>query len=182
MGRIELIIGCMYSGKTTDFMRRVMMYKTLNRKMIIITHSSDTRYTDAGYIANHNYEKMKAKHTTKLFDLSNNNEYVEASVVFIEEAQFFPDLFEFVLNAANNDDKTVIISGLDGDFQLAPFEQVVKLIPHAESVTKLTALCKRCGDGTPACFSKRLVKCTERELVGSEGVYTAVCRKHYYND
>ena len=172
----------MYSGKTTDFMRRIMMYKTLNKKMIVITHSSDTRYADAGYIVNHNYKKMEATHTTKLFNLSNSEEYLDASVVFIEEAQFFPDLFDFVLTAANVHDKTVIIGGLDGDFKLEPFEQVVKLIPHAESVTKLTALCKKCGDGTAACFSKRMVESTERELVGSDGVYTAVCRKHYYSD
>ena len=77
--------------------------------------------------------------------------------------------------------KNVIISGLDGDFQLNPFEQIIKLISNSEKVTKLTALCKQCGDGTEACFSKRIIKNEERELVGSNGIYEAVCRKHYYS-
>lgn len=181
MGRIELIIGCMYSGKTTEFMRQIMMYKTLNKKIIIITHSSDNRYSDSGNISTHNREMMDAIAMTKLFDIVETPAYKEAHVVFIEEAQFFPDLFEFTTMVANKDQKIVVVCGLDGDFQLNPFEQVVRLITHAESVKKLNALCKRCGDGTPACFSKRIVTSQERELVGSDGVYEALCRKHYYS-
>jgi thymidine kinase len=62
-----------------------------------------------------------------------------------------------------------------------PFGDVLRLIPHAEKVTKLSALCKKCGNGTEACFSKRIVNSEERELVGSDGIYEAVCRYHYYN-
>jgi thymidine kinase len=108
-------------------------------------------------------------------------QFREAEVVFVEEGQFFSDLFEYTTEWANTLNKNVIISGLDGDFQLNSFEQIVRLIPHAEKVTKLTALCKQCGDGTEACFSKRIVKSDARELVGSEGVYEAVCRRHYYS-
>ena len=181
MGRIELIIGCMYSGKTTEFMRQIMMYKTLSKKIIILTHSNDNRYSQSGNISTHNREMMDAVATTSLMNSVNTPAYKEAQVVFIEEAQFFSDLFDFTIMAANQDNKTVVVCGLDGDFQLNPFEQVVRLITHAESVKKLNALCKRCGDGTPACFSKRIVTSQERELVGSDGVYEALCRKHYYS-
>lgn len=170
----------MYSGKTTELMRQIMRYKTLNKKIMIITHSMDTRYSDAGNIATHNKETMTAIPMTSLHLATDLDSYKEADVVFIEEAQFFPDLFEFVTRGANLDNKIVIVSGLDGDFKLEPFQQVVRLIPHAEKVQKFNALCKKCGDGTEACFSKRIVDSSERELVGSDGVYEAVCRQHYY--
>jgi thymidine kinase len=124
---------------------------------------------------------MDAVAVTSLMDVIAKTEYIEAQVVFIEEAQFFPDLFNFTIMAANQDNKIVVVCGLDGDFQLKAFEQVVRLITHSESVKKLNALCKKCGDGTPACFSKRIVTSQERELVGSDGVYEALCRKHYYS-
>ena len=183
MGRIELIIGCMYSGKTTEIMRQIKRYNTLNKNIIVITHASDNRYCDSGNISTHNHENMRAIPLINLKDIYNeyNNQYNEAEVVFVEEGQFFPDLYEFVIECANLHDKNIIISGLDGDFQLKPFEQIIKLIPNSEKVTKLTALCKQCGDGTEACFSKRIVKDETRELVGSDGIYEAVCRKHYYS-
>jgi len=181
MGRIELIVGCMYSGKTTEFMRLIMMYKTLDKKLIILTHSADNRYSNSGVISTHNRESMDATGLTHLMPILDKDEYKSAEIVFIEEAQFFPDLMEFTLLSANAHNKTVIVCGLDGDYQLKPFQQVVGLLTHAERFTKLNAFCKKCGDGTPACFSKRMVSSEERELVGSEGVYEAVCRKHYYS-
>jgi thymidine kinase len=181
MGRLELIIGCMYSGKTTELMRRVQMYQVLKKKIVAYTHSSDSRYSESGNIATHNRNIMSAIPLSKLAGSETKDEYKEAEIVFIEEGQFFPDLVEFVLSAVNRDNKIVVVSGLDGDFQLNPFENIVRLIPHSEGITKLNALCKMCGDGTPACFSKRLVDSKERELVGSDGIYEAVCRYHYYN-
>lgn len=180
VGRIELIIGCMYSGKTSEMMRRIQMYKTLNIPIAIYTHSSDTRYAESGNICTHNRMCIAAYPVTNLMNIRNLEEYKKAKVVFIEEAQFFADLFHTVLECVDIDKKIVIVSGLDGDFQMKPFEQMVKLIPCAETVTKLNALCKICGDGTPASFSKRIVFSQERELVGSDGVYEAVCRKHYF--
>jgi thymidine kinase len=185
MGRIELIIGCMYSGKTTEIIRQIKRYKTLNKNIIVISHISDNRYYNSGNISTHNREKMLAIPLVNLKDLykydKDNEEFNKAEIVFIEEGQFFPDLYEFSIECANLYDKNVIISGLDGDFELKPFEQIIKLIPNSEKVTKLTALCKQCGDGTEACFSKRIVENKERELVGSDGIYEAVCRKHYYS-
>jgi thymidine kinase len=187
MGRIELIIGCMYSGKTTEIIRQIKRYKSLNKNIIIITHTSDNRYYNSGNISTHNRENMKAIPLSKLKDIYTEdykeefNIFNEADIVFVEEGQFFPDLYEFAIECANLYDKNIIISGLDGDFQLNPFEQIIKLIPNSEKLTKLTALCKQCGDGTEACFSKRIIKDDKRELIGSDGIYEAVCRKHYYS-
>jgi thymidine kinase len=180
-GSIELIIGCMYSGKTTEFIRRIRAYETLRLNMFIVTHTSDQRYAGEGHVATHNRHIVPAHHaTTQLMACVDLPQYKEAAVVFVEEAQFQPDLFDFCVLAANTHKKKVIVCGLDGDFQLNPFEQVVRLIPHAEKVSKMYALCKMCGDGTPASFSKRTIASEERTLVGSEGVYEAVCRHHYY--
>jgi thymidine kinase len=179
-GRIELIIGCMYSGKTSEMIRRIQMYKTLNIPIAIYTHCSDTRYAESGNICTHNRNTIEGCPVTNLESIRNLEDYKEAKVVFIEEAQFFADLFDTVCKCANTDNKIVIISGLDGDFQLKPFEQIMRLIPCAETVVKLNALCKKCGDGTVASFSKRIVNSQERELVGSDGIYEAVCRKHYF--
>ena len=189
MGRIELIIGCMYSGKTTEIIRQIKRYKSLNKNIIIITHKSDNRYYESGNISTHNRENMKAIPLSNLKDIYKEdykdefnifNIFNKADVVVVEEGQFFQDLYEFAIECANLHDKNIIISGLDGDFQLNPFEQIIKLIPNSEKVTKLTALCKQCGDGTEACFSKRIVNDNTRELIGSDGIYEAVCRKHYY--
>ena len=181
-GRIELIIGCMYSGKTTEILRRIQMYMTLNKPVAIFTHSKDNRYAESGNIVTHNQASISAIPLTSLKNIRNLEIYKNAEVIFIEEGQFFEDLFETVTISANEDNKSVIVSGLDGDFMLNPFEQIVRLIPHAESVKKFNALCKKCGDGTPASFSKRIVSSQERELVGSDGIYEAVCRKHYAED
>jgi thymidine kinase len=181
-GKIELIIGCMYSGKTSEMIRRIQMYKTLNIPISIYTHTSDTRYTDSSAaICTHNRNQIEAIPVSTLSNIRNLEEYKKAKVVFIEEAQFFADLFETVVDCANTDNKIVIISGLDGDYQMKPFEQIMRLIPCAESVVKLNALCKKCGDGTIASFSKRIVNSQERELVGSDGVYEAVCRRHFFD-
>jgi len=178
-GRIELIIGCMYSGKTSEIIRRIQMYETLNIPIAIYTHASDTRYAEAGNICTHNRNCISAVPVSQLETICNLETYKKARVIFIEEAQFFADLYDTVMHCVNTDGKIVIISGLDGDFQMKPFEQIVRLIPCAETVTKLNAFCKKCGDGTLASFSKRIVNSQERELVGSDGVYEAVCRKHY---
>jgi thymidine kinase len=178
-GRIEVIIGCMYSGKTTEIMRKINMYKTLGKQMVIYTHAIDTRYAQSGQISTHDKTIIQAISKTRLSDIFETATYQTAEIVFIEEAQFFDDLFDTVIRAVNEDKKVVIVSGLDGDYQLQPFDQIVRLIPHAEQVIKLNALCRKCGDGTLASFSKRMVSSVERELVGSIGVYEAVCRKHF---
>ena len=177
-GRLEIIMGCMYSGKTTELMRRANRYRVIGKRVLVATHQIDTRYTQTG-VSTHNREEMPATRLATLFDLETDPEFKASEILFIEEAQFFPDLYAFVVKAVEVYKKTVVISALDGDFQRRPFEQVINLVPYAEHVVKLTALCKRCGDGTHAVFSKRLVANSERELVGSEGVYEAVCRKHY---
>ena len=109
------------------------------------------------------------------------NEIVDNThVIIIEELQFFQDAYDTVINWCDIKHKTIIAAGLDGDFLKNPFGDVLRLIPHAEKITKLSALCKKCGNGTLAHFTKRITNDCQTTLVGSDDVYEAVCRKHFF--
>nr|XP_043610351.1 thymidine kinase b-like isoform X2 [Erigeron canadensis] len=102
--------------------------------------------------------------------------YHKLEVIGIDEAQFFDDLHDFCIKAADHDGKTVIVAGLDGDYLRRSFG-VLDIIPIAESITKLKARCELCGK--PASFTLRKTEETERELVAGADVYMPVCRTHY---
>ena len=179
MGSITLIIGCMFSGKSTEIMRLIKRYKVLKKKILIINHESDQRYaTDS--ISTHDKIQIQCEMMEKLLPAMESKEYIDSDVVVIEEAQFFTDLFDFATLSADKFNKTVIIAGLSGDFNRNPFGDIQRLIPHAENITKLSALCVMCGDGSPAHFSKRIDTSNRSQtLIGSTTEYIAVCRKHY---
>ena len=101
-------------------------------------------------------------------------------VVAVDEAQFFPDLAAFVVAAADTHAQTVLVAGLDGDFRRSRFGQVLDLVPHAESVTRLTARCGACGRAAP--FSMRLAAPPAGESVvdgGGADKYAPACRACY---
>lgn len=178
MGYLELIIGPMYAGKSTELIRIINRYKCLNKNIITINHCLNNRYGSDG-ITTHNKEKIEdCISANKLKDI--DDDLIDrCNVIIIEELQFFSDAYNIIIDWCDNKDKIVIAAGLDGDFMRLPFGDVLKLIPHAEKITKLNALCKRCGDGTCASFTKRITKDSVTTLVGSDEIYEAVCRKHY---
>jgi thymidine kinase len=178
VGSLEMIIGCMFSGKSSALIHRIRQNQLLGRRMLLVTHASDTRYKEDA-IYSHDRIHVDATSLTDLMMLLPTDIYRDAEVVFIEEAQFFPDLILFVKQAVDIDNKRVVLSGLDGDYDRKPFQQIVDLIPFAESVEKRSALCLKCNDGTPACFSKRKVWSGDRCLVGAGDLYVPVCRLHY---
>ena len=184
-GRIELIIGCMYSGKTTELLRLIKRYSSIKKKMLIINYEGDNRYGDKNdnTIYTHDKNGIEANHISNLDDIKNKLSlrriYQEADIIFINEGQFFDKLFEFTVNAADNDNKTIIICGLDGDYKREPFGDILKLIPQAEKITRLEALCKVCNNGTSAIFTRRIIESSEQKLIGGEESYIPVCRKHY---
>jgi thymidine kinase len=101
-----------------------------------------------------------------------------ANVIGIDEAQFFDDLPDFLLKIEQFQ-KIVIIAGLDGDFKRQTFGKILNCIPFADNVTKLTAMCSICKDGTPAIFSKKIENNDNIVDIGANDKYVAVCRKHY---
>ena len=179
MGSITLIIGCMFSGKSTEIMRLIKRYKVLKKQILIINHITDQRYA-TNSISTHDQQQIECEMVASLLPLKQTEKYRESEVIVIEEAQFFTDLFNFATTAADNDNKIVIVAGLSGDFNRNPFGDIQRLIPHAENITKLSALCVKCGDGTQAHFSKRIDTTNKNQtLVGTTSEYIAVCRKHY---
>jgi thymidine kinase len=115
-----------------------------------------------------------------LFDLDENILH-KNDVILINEGQFFEDLVEFCVYWSEEHNKNIIVCGLDGDFQRKPFENISRLIPLVDTITKLTALCKVCNDGTPALFSHRITQETDRLVIGSKN-YIPLCRKHYNSE
>jgi len=192
-GYLELIIGPMFSGKTSRLVEVYNQCKFCNISVAVINHSIDERY-DEELLSTHDKIKIPCIKTEKLFDVWADNislednidkipriqdkfELARSSVILINEGQFFPDLFEFV-NILLKEKKKVYICGLDGDFERKKFGTILDLIPLCDQVRKLTSLCSICKDGTPGIFSMRLTNEKEQTVVGSEN-YIPVCRKCY---
>ena len=190
---LEIILGSMYSGKTSRLVEIYKQYKFCNISVVVINHSVDTRYDDE-LLSTHDKIKIPCIKTETLFDIypydlnleegvqniprvTDKFKIVASEVILINEGQFFPDLEEFVKNLLAND-KKVYVCGLDGDFERKKFGQILNLIPLCDKVTKLTSLCSICKNGAPGIFSKRITLETEQTVVGSDN-YIPVCRKCY---
>ncbi|ETV87581.1 hypothetical protein H257_01107 [Aphanomyces astaci] len=170
-GELQLIIGPMFSGKSTELIRRMRRYQHAQLKCMVVKSKIDDRYTNDSLVSTHDRQMMKANPLTRLEDMG--DEFMKYDVIGIDEGQFFTDLHSFCDDAANRG-KIVIVAALDGTFERKPFQHVCDLIPRAESVTKLSAVCAICG--SDAAFTRRLVSSTAVELVGGSESYQPVCR------
>ena len=178
----------MFSGKSTELARRIRRHKVANKQCIVVKYAGDTRYEDEpgradagtadaanlrGCVITHDRQALVAYPARALKDVDN---VVHAfDVVGIDEGQFFGDLAECCERWASMG-KTVIVAALDATFQRKPFNDVLSLVPIAEDVTKLNAVCNACG--CDAAFTKRVGSNDETtvELIGGEGMYAATCR------
>lgn len=193
-GYLELIIGPMYSGKTSRLVEIYKQCKFCDISVAVINHSIDNRY-DEELLSTHDHIKIPCIKTERLFDIWTDYIDIEmthihdvprirykfkvasSEVILINEGQFFPDLEEFVKTLLKND-KKVYVCGLDGDFERKKFGQILDLIPLCDKVTKLTSLCAICKNRTVGIFSKRITTETEQTVVGSDN-YIPVCRSCY---
>ena len=177
MAHIEVIMGCMFSGKSTELIRRLKRHRAINQEILVVNSIKDTRSSD-DVIKTHNWDTfacMKVSDLATAFDFI--HDLKKCDVVAIDEAQFFTGLREFVQNISPHV-RRIIIAGLDGDFLQRPFGEIFDVIPLADEVLKLHALCMVCKDGTLAPFTKRFCEdTTTQELVGDHDIYKAVCRK-----
>ena len=189
-GYLELIIGPMFSGKTSRIVEIYEQCKLLNIPVAVINHIIDNRYDD-NELSTHDKIKIpciKVNSLTKIWKNESFNESIiyyfnlrKANVILINEGQFFEDLYEFVNYALNMDaGKKIYVCGLDGDFERRKFGQILDLVPLCDKVTKLTSLCSICKDGTPGIFSKRISGEIEQTVVGFDN-YIPVCRRCYNN-
>lgn len=168
-GQIQVILGPMFSGKSTELMRRIKRYQVANHECLLIKYAKDARYSDE-YLSTHDKHMLPAVKAEKLSDISIPS---DCSVIGIDEGQFFSDIVEFCEGMANEGVR-VIVSALDGTFQRKAFGSILGLIPLAESVVKLNAVCMICyGE---AAFTKRIGSEMQVEVIGGTDKYMAVCR------
>ena len=181
---LELIIGPMYSGKTSKIIEIYKQYTFCNIPAMVINHVWDTRY-DATLLSSHNQVKIGCTQTMRLMDVFAQATDKDMPVVLINEGQFFDDLYEFVDGllrdaAAKGHSKKIYVSGLDGDFERKRFGHILDLIPLCDRVYKLTSICSQCRNGTEGIFSMRITSEKEQTVVGSDN-YIPVCRACYEN-
>jgi len=184
-GRLELIIGPMFSGKSTELIRQIRRFKAINKKVLVIKPKLDNRYDQYKLVSHNNtFENCIVFDNLDNIDYNMFNEY---DIIIIDEAQFFTNLKQFVLYLVEKLNMYVIIGGLDGDYKREPFGEILELIPYADDYKKLFALCKQCNDGTHAIFTKRIIENNQNEintkqiLIGSNDYYIPLCRFHYCN-
>ena len=175
-GTLNLIIGCMYAGKTTRLIDTYNDAIDNDENVIILTHSSENRYS-MDEISTHDQKKISCvKYTSIASFIENEINIIEKSgVILIDEGQFFDDLLR-VLTLVEVNKKKVYVFGLDGDFKRNIFGKILDLIPLCDSVEKITAVCK-CGE--KALFSNRTINNESQILVGSNDVYEPLCRICY---
>jgi len=175
-GQIQLIFGCMFSGKSTELMRRLKRYQVAQYEVLIVKYAKDVRYDEVG-IATHCGQTLPAVSATLLGELKEKAE--DYDVIGIDEGQFFADTVEFCESMANKG-KVVLVAALDGTFKRQPFcNNILSLVPLAEKVTKLNAVCMNCFQD--AAFSKRITLDDGEEVIGGADKYMAVCRTCYYS-
>ena len=175
---LELYVGPMWAGKSSTVLGTLRRYKSIGWNILVLTAAADTRY-GTEMIVSHDQDKYPARSVKSLLPLSSESDYTTAQLIVIEEAQFFPDLYDFVITAVEKDAKHVICVGLDGDSDRKPFGDLLRLVPLCDKLTKLTALCSECKDGSPALFSFYKNLKSTQVAVGASDHYEPLCRKHF---
>ena len=173
---LSIIMGNMFSGKTSELIRRLKRLKVTDKNIIVVNSAKDTRSPDE-VLKTHDNVHFDCHKVHDLFSLEERPAFQNADIVAIDEGQFFPRLKKFVEFCLFLK-KDVILTGLDADSFQRKFGELIDCIPLACEVTKLSALCMICSNGTPGPFTKRIVPDLKIELIGGSDMYKAVCRKH----
>ncbi|MGE5313378.1 MAG: thymidine kinase [Acidobacteriota bacterium] len=173
-GWIEVIAGCMFSGKTEELIRRLRRAQIARQKVLIFKPKIDNRYS-ANQIVSHSEQSLISTVIEDAREILTHA--ADAQVIGIDEGQFFgPNIVDICEQLANSG-KRVIVAGLDQDYRGKPFEPMPQLMAVAEYVTKTLAICMVCGN--PADRTQRITDSHERVVVGAKGAYEARCRHCY---
>ena len=175
-GSIEVVCGSMFSGKTEELIRRLNRARIARLKVEIFSPKADTRY-DENALVSHNATSIPSTPVDNASSILLLGSDVQ--VIGVDEAQFFDDELPNVCKVLANRGVRVIVAGLDMDFKGRPFGPIPTIMAMAESVTKLHAVCVRCGN--PAMYSFRLVPDESRFFLGEKESYEPRCRQ-CYND
>ncbi len=174
LGRIEVICGSMFSGKTEELIRRMKRAKIAKQRVEIFKPSMDTRYSEEDVVS-HDQNAIPSTpidSSSAILLLT-----TDIDVVCVDEAQFLDQGLINVCNELANKGVRVIVAGLDMDFQGRPFGPIPELCAIADEVTKVHAICVKCG--ALAYISHRLVANDKRVLLGEMQTYEPLCRDCY---
>ena len=173
-GRIEVICGSMFSGKTEELIRRMKRAQFAKQRVEIFKSSIDTRYSEENVVSH----DQNTIHSTPI-DSSGNILLLasDIDVVGIDEAQFLDDGLMDVCNQLANNGVRVIVAGLDMDYKGVPFGPIPALCAVADEVTKVHAICVKCG--ALAYVSHRLIADDHRVMLGEQQEYEPLCRECY---
>lgn len=173
-GRLEVIAGCMFSGKTEELMRRLRRAVIARLEVRVIKPARDVRY-GADAVVSHDATRLPCLTAHRSEDVLRLAR--DAQVVGLDEAQFFDEGIVSVCERLANEGRRVIVAGLDLDFRGVPFGPIPALMALAEEVQKTLAVCTVCG--APASRSQRLTSSEDQVLLGAQDTYEARCRRHW---
>ena len=173
-GRIEVVCGSMFSGKTEELIRRMRRAEFARQRVEIFKPAIDTRYSEEDVVSHdmHAIPSTPIDSSAQILLLSS-----EIDVVGIDEAQFFDNGLVEVCNQLANNGVRVIVAGLDMDYKGVPFGPIPALCAIADEVTKVHAICVKCGN--LAYLSHRTVDNDRRVLLGETAEYEPLCRECY---
>lgn len=173
MGWIEVVVGPMFSGKSEELIRRLRRAEIARQRVQIFKPAIDSRFA-ANEIVSHSGLGIPSDNVSKAFEILEKLQ-PRTEVVGIDEAQFLGEEVVEVCTKLANLGKRVIVAGLDTDYRGRPFEPMPRLLAVAEEITKLLAICVRCGN--PAVHTQRIVESEELIVVGASDSYEARCRR-----
>jgi thymidine kinase len=176
---LEIVLGPMFSGKSSYALSYIRKQRAIGRNVLAVKPRIDNRYSE-DEIVTHNQEKVPCVVWDSNVDIAPNRFMLQADCIVIEEAQFFiglPTFCAYMLGLG----KHLVLVGLDGDAHRKPFREILDCIPYANKVTKLSALCRRCRDGTEAPYTRYKENANQNGSqvdVGGDEKYEAVCLRH----
>jgi thymidine kinase len=171
-GWIEVIVGCMFSGKSEELIRRLRRAQIARQRVQVFKPTIDTRFS-AQDIVSHSEMRIESQAVASSRMLL-DSVAPDTEVIGVDEGQFFDLELPMVCNTLADRGKRVIVAGLDQDYLGKPFEPMPQLLAIAEYITKTHAICMVCGN--PASHTQRLVPSADRVLLGATGLYEARCR------
>lgn len=172
-GWIEVVVGPMFSGKTEELIRRLRRAEIARQRVQVFKPEIDRRYSESDVVS-HSAQRAGAIAIRSARQIVESL-HADTEVIGVDEAQFFDASLVAVADRLATQGRRVIIAGLDQDYRGVPFEPMPALMAVADYVTKLLAICMRCGN--PASRTQRLNGGTERVEVGAADRYEARCRQ-----
>ncbi len=178
-GYLELILGPMFSGKTSTLKKIYDQCMYCNIPVMVINYSADKRYSSEDVMSTHDKIMIPCIMANTIAEILDNygEKLSKTEVILINEGQFFADI-EYVISLVEEMHKRVYICGLDGDFKKHKIGSLFELIPYCDNICKLKSLCSECRDGTPGLFSYRITNEVSQVVIGVDN-YKPLCRVCY---